>query len=370
MGIHLRPGRQQPPAWPLMPPDSPQPARARRGWPGRLARAVLLLVVVLASALGFGIWQVAHTDTSYAGPHFNTGNNAVWLEHTWAADSHTPAEYDQLAARLSAEQIGYVYAHVGPLNSDGTIPQDRAASAAVLTRELHARMPNVRVLAWIGQVEAASGLPADEVVDLSISGVRGNITQTAARFVDAYGFDGVHYDIEPIVNNNPHFLDLLVETRAALPHGAILSVSGQKWAPNAHIADWAYSLHKGGEWWTSYYYASVAAHVDQIAVMTYDTAMPTARLYEMFVKEETQHILEAAQTAQHPPRVLMGIPTYTGDTRWFHGSAENMSSALPGVIAGLNSASARSLFEGVAIYRYGVTTDSDWSTYDHDWLGE
>ncbi|MGZ6391115.1 MAG: glycosyl hydrolase family 18 protein [Ktedonobacterales bacterium] len=338
-------------------------------WTGRWARVALLVVVILATALGLSVWQVAHTETSYAGPHFNSGNNAVWLEHTWASDTHTAAEYDQLAARLTAEQIGYVYAHVGPLNSDGTIPQDRAATAAVLTRELHARMPNVRVLAWIGQMEAASGLPADQVVALMDSQVRLAITHTAARFVDADGFDGVHYDIEPIVNNNPHFLDLLSETHALLPPKAMLSISGEKWAPDSHIADWLYSLKKGGVW-TSSYYASVAAHVDQIAVMSYDTAMPTAQLYELFVKEATQHILEAAQTAQHPPRVLLGIPTYRYDTPWFHGSAENMSSALPGVIAGLNSTSATNLFEGIAIYRYGVTTDSDWSVYDSRWLGK
>lgn len=350
--------------------QSPRPVRRR--W--RLARAALMallcILVIVSLGAGYVDYRLTATVSSYSSAHFNSGHNAVWLEHEWAGSYHTQAQYDALAAQLSREQIAYVFAHVGPLDSHGQITDDLAVWAPDLVAALHTRLPNVKVLAWIGQLEAASGGPADEVVNLADAPTRLAISATATRFVRKYGFDGVHYDIEPISNNNSHFLDLLIETRQMLPAGGLISVSAQKWAPNATVASWLYRSGHAGQWWTSYYLAAVAAHVDQLAVMTYDTGMPTSGAYRIFVQQETKHILEAVDTAQHRPQLLMGVPTYSGDNRWFHSSAENMTSALAGVTAGLNSTPDNDAFVGVAIYRLAVTSDSDWKVYDHTWLGK
>ncbi|HEX9036767.1 MAG TPA: glycosyl hydrolase family 18 protein [Ktedonobacterales bacterium] len=358
---------------PLPPSLTPRPVRARRTR-RRVARGALvtfiLVAVLLAGSGAYAYFRLTATVTNFAGPHFNSNSNAVWLEHAWSGEPQSAAAYDALAAQLQREQIRYVYAHVGPLASDGTIPPSLAPYAADLAAALHDRIPDVKVLAWIGQLEAASGAPADETVDLAQSAVRGAIVGTADDFVRKYGFDGVHYDIEPIRNNNPHFLDLLIETRSSLPAGALISVSAQKWAPNAHLADLLYRAGRGGQWWTSYYFAAVAAHVDQLAVMTYDSGAPTAQAYEIFVQQETKHILAAVRTARRPPEVLIGVPTYNGDNAWFHQSAENMRTGLLGVIAGLNSDDETQPFAGVAIYRMAVTSDADWRTYDELWLGE
>jgi hypothetical protein len=337
----------------------------------RVALGVFLVIAILGAAgSAYAYYRLTATVTDFSGPHFNMNQNAVWLEHEWAGESQTEEAYDALSAQLRQERITYVYAHVGPLDSSGAIPTSLAPNASALAAALHARIPGVKVLAWIGQLEAASGAPADETVNLADSEVREQIVATSDMFVRHDGFDGVHYDIEPIQNNNPHYLDLLIETRAALPSGAMISISAQKWAPNAHLADLLYHTGRGGQWWTSYYFAAVAAHVDQMAVMTYDSGMPTARAYEIFVQQETKHILAAVRTASHPPQVLIGIPTYTGDNVWFHASAENMRTALTGVIAGLNSDHDTQPFVGVAIYRLAVTTSTDWQTYDEMWLGE
>ncbi|HKT38886.1 MAG TPA: glycosyl hydrolase family 18 protein, partial [Ktedonobacterales bacterium] len=324
---------------------------------------------LLLSIVGYTFARLNATVTSYPGSHFNQGKNAVWLEHTWVGDVHSSEDFDALANQLEHEQIRYVYAHVGPMKSDGSIPDSLAPQAAALTEELHARLPGVQVLAWIGQLEVASGQPENETVDLANSQVRAGIVQTAARFVRDSGFDGVHYDIEPITNNNSHFLDLLSETRAALPSGAMLSISAQKWAPNAHIADWAHDVGKAGAWWTSYYFSRVAEYVDQLVVMAYNTAMPTASLYSLAVKQETANILDAVRTAHHVPQVLMGVPSYSGSDFWYHDSAENMSSGLEGVTAGLNSNRETAPFVGVAIYRLATTSQAEWKDYEHLWLG-
>jgi glycosyl hydrolase family 18 (putative chitinase) len=359
---------------PLLPSFKPRPVTRSPRQPFRRfirAALIILLVIVIVSALagGYTYHRLTATVTSYAGSRFNTNQNAVWLEHSWSGAPQSPQSYDALAAQLRREGIAYVYAHVGPLKSDGTIPTSLAPNASAFAAALHERIPGIKVFAWIGQLEAASGAPADETVNLADSSVRAAIVATAAGFVRDGGFDGVHYDIEPIRNNNAHFLDLLIETRAALPSGALISVSAQKWAPNAHLADLLYRTGRGGQWWTSYYYAAVAAHVDQLAVMTYDSGMPTSQAYEIFVQQETKHILAAVRSANHPPEVLIGIPTYTGDNAWFHASAENMRTALSGVIAGLNSDKDTHPFVGVAIYRLAVTTPADRRVYDQLWLG-
>ncbi len=360
---------------PAPPRSAPGPLRRRLRMPrGRPLRVAFSLLLALALVVGLGSGYLDHrltvTRTSFPASHFNHGQNAVWLEHTWAGDYHTAAEYDALAAQLRAEQITYVFAHVGPLSSDGTSAPNLAELAPLMASELHARLPGLKILAWVGQLEAASGGPADEVVNLANASTRLTIAATAAHLVKAEGFDGIHYDIEPISNNNAHFLDLLIETRTVLPHGAILSVSAQKWAPNAHIADLLYRSGHAGQWWTTYYMAAVAAHVDQLVVMTYDTGMPTAALYQIFVQQETKHILDAVNAAHQPPQLLIGVPTYSGDSAWFHSSAENMTSALAGVAAGLNSASDPAPFTGVAIYRLAVTSAADWRVYDRVWLGQ
>jgi hypothetical protein len=358
---------------PLPPPFIPAPRSPRKPFRRflRIALIAFLAITLLsATASGYAYHRLTATVTNFTGPHFNTSKNAVWLEHVWSGQPQSQEAYDTLAAQLQREEIAYVYAHVGPLDSDGTIPASLAPNAVNLAAALHERIPGVKVLAWIGQLEAASGAPADESVNLANSSVRAAIVNSADNFIRHEGFDGVHYDIEPIRNNNAHYLDLLIETRAAFPSDALISVSAQKWAPNAHLADLLYRTGRGGQWWTSYYYAAVAAHVDQIAVMTYDSGMPTAQAYQIFVQQETKHILAAVRTASHPPQVLIGIPTYAGDNAWFHDSAENMRTALTGVIAGLNSNSETEPFTGVAIYRLAVTTPEEWDTYDQLWLGQ
>jgi Glycosyl hydrolases family 18 len=343
--------------------------RRAKSWARRMAVA-LSGILVLVVGLGLtGWWWVNREATSYPTVHFNQGTNAVWLEHTWAGEPHSSYEYATLAQQLEQYQIRYVFAHVGPLASDGTIPQDRYPDAQQLVTQLKANDPHVRVLAWIGQLEAASGLPADETVDLTNPDVRQAIATTSAHFVKDLGFDGIHYDIEPMLNNAPHLLDLLDVTRQLLPAGAIISISTPMWAPNAHVAEWLRGLGHGAGYWTSYYYAAVATHVDQLVVMDYNTALPSGILYRTFVKQQTQNILEAVRSARHPPQVLIGLPTYHENGFWFHDAAENLANGIPGVVAGLNANRDTQPFVGLALYRFATTDSVAWQTYQRLWLG-
>ncbi len=316
-------------------------------------------------------WRLTATITDDPGPVFNHNQNAVWIAHTWVGDPHSDDDLSQLGAELQREDIHFVFAHVGPLDNDGTIPLERYPYAQSFVQRLHAVAPGIQVLAWIGQIYEIGALPDGPQVDLSLSATRNTIVTTTAHFINDLGFDGVHYDLEPVPNNDNHFLDLLTETRAALRSGALISVAAPKWVPVARIDDLLRGItNRQDTWWTTYYYQRVSQLVDQIVVMMYNTGMPTPPLYEAMTEQETAHILRAVQSASAATTVLMGIPTYPGpNSRAFHAQAENMLTGLRGVTAGLNYQSDHPAFAGVAIYPEWLTTADDWSTYDRLWLG-
>jgi hypothetical protein len=323
--------------------------------------AIVTLAVIVCTIVELAWWQASATTTSYPGSHFNQGNNAIWISHTWVGDNHSPVEYQALAKVFTREQIRSIYVHVGPLDADGTIPANRFQYALQFTSALHEDAPHLRLFAWIGQIY---GIGAGDV-DISHSGIRAHIVTTAAYFRRSLGFDGIHYDIEPVPNNDNHFLDLLDETRAAMDPLAKISIATPNWIPLARAANgiqWV--TGRQNDWWTTYYYLAVSQHVDQIVVMLYNTGMPTAPLYQLLVEQETAHVLRAVARGSTRAEVVIGIPTYSGQSRAFHSSAENIRTGLNGIISGLNYA-----FAGVAIYPEWLTTADDWKIYNHLWLG-
>lgn len=337
-----------------------------------LPRILVVIFLVFVTVGELGWWRMTATVTNFAGEHFNQGQNALWLAHTWVGEPHAAADYDAIADRLQREQITFAYVHVGPLDGNGTIPADRYTNAAAFVTALHQRAPQTKLLAWIGQIYRPGAQAGDAEIDLAIHTTRQQIATTAAIFTHDLGFDGIHYDIEPVQNNDNHFLDLLDETRTAIGHSSILSIATPNWVPIARVtAVFNGITNRRDVWWTTYYYQTVSRHVDQVVAMMYNTGMPTAPLYEAIVEQETAHILRDVEQGSAHTRVIIGIPTYTAPpTRAFHANAENMRTGLQGVISGLNYDTWHTAFAGVAIYPEWLTTDADWATYESEWLGQ
>jgi Glycosyl hydrolases family 18 len=340
----------------------------RRLYRRRILMIFLIAIVLCGSVTGELLWwHATATATTYPGSHFNRAKNAIWIAHTWVGDYHTDDEYITLCDRLIREQILYVYVHVGPLDSDGTIPLARAYYADRFVQFVNSYAPQLLFYAWVGQIYG----PRTDQIDLEQPQVREQVALTSAHFVTQIGFYGVHYDIEPVPNNDNHFLDLLDATRRIIGVNSHISVATPNWIPLARAAD-GIELVTGREnvWWTTYYYLKVSQYVDQIVVMLYNTGMPTAPMYQMLVEQETAHILRAVERGSASAEVVIGIPTFVAQSRAFHSSAENMRTGLNGVISGLNYGTYHTAFAGVAIYPEWLTTANDWATYDHLWLGK
>jgi spore germination protein YaaH len=174
------------------------------------------------------------------------------------------------------------------------------------------------------------------------------------------GFDGVHLNVEPVPDNSLEFLALLRSLQTAV-HPGILSVSAIR--PGAVALPFAPNF-----FWTPAYYGRVARIADQIVVMAYDTALPTANAYRRYLAWSAQTVSEALDDASSECRVLMGVPTYDPRGMMHREGVETPENALAGIVQGLRGRSGGT-FEGVALYAEWTTSEEDWDVYDRVWRG-
>lgn len=287
---------------------------------------------------------------------------AVWAGHRWVGQLHSPREYARLADLLAEHRISDVFFHVGPLDADGTIPAARYRHAATLLHHLQAHRPGPRLQAWVGQIEARRGGP----LDLSRPAVRAAIAQTGSELLEL-GFGGIHYDIEPILPGDVHYLDLLQRTRALTrARGAVLSVAAPAIEPVPGMQTAGRRLVGRVAFWTASYYRAVSDHVDQIAVMSYATGLPTDWLYGTFTRSQTHTV---ARAVGGRVTVFMGVPTYQQRAWNFHPQAENIRSGLRGIEqAAARLPSGQRRYLGVALYADWTTSTAEWATFRTVWL--
>ncbi len=320
--------------------------------------------VIAAAALGFTLFRgyLAYLEPPRTVIQ-SKGPNAVWAAHHWVGKPQVDRAYAELVTRLRRHHITDVFFHVGPLEPDGTLPPERFPAAAELLREIRARSAVIRLQAWVGQREKGGGGP----LDLSNEKVRKNIVGVAVSLLHL-GFDGIHYNIEPVASGDPDFLALLDATRAVTrDRGRVLSVAGNGVEPIPGLA-WLVGLTgKGIGLWTASYFSAVAEHADQIAVMNYETWLPTDWLYGNLVAWQTRTLRPLAVGRA---MLFMGVPSFEDRRLSFNPKAENLRSGLRGIRLGLSEGANVDLTNfGVAIYANWTTDSAEWLTYREEWLG-
>ena len=292
----------------------------------------------------------------------SAGPNAVWAAHRWVGAAQPAAAYDRLVGTLRANRISDVFFHVGPLAADGTIDPARFPNAGTLVAEIKRRAPGLRLQVWIGQREARGGGP----LDLGNAAVRGRIVTTAGRFL-GLGFDGIHYNFEPLFDGDRRLLALLDATAALTgPRDRVLSVATYEVEPlpgSGRLIDLAFPE---ASLWSRAYYGDVARRVDQVAVMLYDTALPRRWLFAAFAAHQTAAIRQAVGGRA---TLFIGVPTYE-ERRWnFDPAAENLQSALAGVGHALDGAADAPPDFGLAVYANWTTDGDEWALWRRGWLG-
>ncbi len=136
--------------------------------------------------------------------------------------------------------------------------------------------PELRVLPWVGGLRKGYRRQRAGTIELADLAQRQRLVAEARGLVDE-GFDGMHLNVEPVDDGNDEFLALLA--RAAHRGGGRPSALDRRHPPSAGACPARPNFA-----WRPDYYARVAATVDQIVIMAYDTALPTPAFYRRYVR--------------------------------------------------------------------------------------
>ncbi|MGW3204511.1 hypothetical protein [Streptomyces sp. NPDC001135] len=332
--------------------------RRRRALRCTLAVLALLLLPLLTAETAL---RINYTGTPEPGTT-TRHQDALWLGHAWVDGRKTDRDVQALARRLKTTGIRDLYVHAGPLEHDGTLPKSSYAGARWLTTALHGAAPRIRVQAWLGDKlasESPDGLRLDRPA------TRAAILASTRRILAA-GFQGAHFDLEPLHSGDRDYLALLDDLHA-LTHsrGAVLSVAAHQIDPLPAFHSFWGATTGHPKWWSQSYFGQVARRVDQIAVMSYDTMQPLQSLYGGYVAQQTSLALEVTpQTTD----LLMGLPFYHENRFGHRARAETVPAAVRGVRLGLSRTDADRVRFGVALYVDFAATEADWRAYEEDWV--
>jgi len=302
----------------------------------------------------FAAAAVGCTDPGSRG--FDTGTNGIWVGHKWYSGREVrsgapvdPAEIAPLVVRLRAARIRYLYVHVGPARSDGFVED----SAAPLFSELKRAYPEGVFLAWLGA--------RVEKVELDSAEWRANVV-TQNEHLRAEGFDGVHFNLEPLRDAEPGYLDLLAEVRTRMGGSWLISQA----TPRSAVFGIPLGSWRGS--WSAAFYRSTMHFSDQTVLMAYDSNLPFQWAYVAFVSDQTRRLTRwACEAVDH--ELLIGIPTYQDHPLDPSSEIETVPNAARGVRSGLATFSQRPrCFAGVSLYSNWVTDDSEWSEFERHWL--
>lgn len=331
-----------------------------------MARAIAGKIIGLAAVISLllgGRWiAFSVQDLGSVSPAArSTGHDALWLGHAWVDGRRGPHDVAALAAQLRGTGIRDLFVHVGPLNEDGSLDPALRPDARWFVGAAHSALPGVRVLAWVGDIVR----PRDGGLDLEETPTRQRIVAGVGTVLSD-GFDGVHYDFEPIGDADPGYLALLEATHALVRKaGRMLSISAEQVEPVAG-GRWALEAVVGHDnWWSSGYLRQIASRVDQVAIMSYDSVLWSASSYSGFVRDETRIALGAV------PRhvaLLIGVPAYDGHDFVHDSAAENVGSAVRGVRLALPDGTPTDRAVGIALYVDFTATRADWAAYRSDWV--
>ena len=327
------------------------------------ARRQALRLAILFTFVAIGAGGVlAYAPAGDSSPHpFNHDRNAVWLEHRWLEKTQPPEQAQALFGGLHRRGVSYAFPHLIPFGPDGQLPPHNRDQMRAFLATARTEAPDVKVLPWVGGVRAGYRRTRPGTVKLDDLGQRQRIVAECRGLVDE-GFDGVHLNIEPVNDGNVDFLALLRALRNAVGKDRVLSVSAIRPGP--------FALPMAPNFlWSPGYYARVAALVDQIVIMAYDTALPTPALYRRYVAWAATSVTTTLADSSIRARVLMGIPTYDETGMMHRGGVETPENALLGVIAGLRGLGAGGTFEGVALYAEWTTDQEEWAAYERIWRG-
>jgi hypothetical protein len=307
--------------------------------------AIMGLVLV-----GFGVWgYVAPLGTQQ---DCTNGIHAAWLSVEWTSTPVDPTTIKTLHEQSRTYHLRYLYPYTTYLKEDGTF-NDTYTHAGAFMQAFREVNRETKVLAWVGiPLANPYRFGIEGWVDLSNKTTRQHISDFAEQLVTENGFDGVHLNIETVWDQDPHFLTLLEEVDSALADDLMLSVAGSHGSPSI--------LEPLKLRWSQSYYREVAARVDQIAVMTYDSRALHPALYRFWMREQVQGIADGI--ADTNTELLIGVSVSDEATTTHTPTVESLEEGLAGMCAGTEGR-----VDGVALYAAWEMDEAEWAMW-REWV--
>jgi hypothetical protein len=320
----------------------------------RRQRIALLMLGVLPLALlaDYALYPLLPVG----GKSWNRGQNAIWLRDSWWRGTETES-VDSLATRLQKNQLQTAYFHVRFIQKNGELRfrgPEYSQRARRFNAQLKQRAPQIKSLAWI-YVGNERGLTG---VDISQPKTRRAMVAEAQWLAQNCGFDGVQWDYEICDDGDENLLALLRETRAAIGKNKTLSISTPMWLPRG-LESWG---------WSENYFSRVAKECDEIAVVTYDSALVFPRHYVWLLEQQMVRVPRAAKIGNPTCRVLLGVPTYEDGGHSHQTHSENLKMALKAARRAGSTPDAN--LAGLAIFADYTTDGNEWKLWRELWLGE
>ena len=321
-----------------------------RSWWKITKVSVVFLIAILFWIFAIGI------SINKSGAFYNRDHNAIWIEHAWVGDFKTDEEIKKLVLTLEKHKIDTVFVHTGPLDKNGEVNSDLYKHAINFLDKAKSYNNDIQYQSWLGQIRSK--------IDLSNQNVRDNITKLSMLLTQIIGFDGIHYDIEPVWDEDLDFIKLLEETDNKLPDEKLISVALAEFIPKS-IINFTAPIHEFKNYNSEVNYTNVAKYADQIAVMIYDTSLDTQWLYRSFMQEQTIWLSDLNLDTE----IFIGIPAYDDKTEAFDPEIENIFNALHGIINALNNIRSNSNnISGIAIYPYWEMDVHEWRDFYDLWI--
>ncbi|MBB6344545.1 hypothetical protein ACWGH8_15480 [Nonomuraea muscovyensis] len=317
-----------------------------------LALVVVVALVGLLVGLVAGAFRAQFTGAPAEWAK-STGNDALWMGHMWVDGRRTEPDVEALAVRLRDTGIRDLYVHAGPFEADGRLDPAKYPNARDFLAWVREHLPGVRVSAWLGQ-------KVDGTLDLDDARSRANVLDGVGEIAKT-GFDGVHYNFEPIGSGDEEFLDLLDRTR---PLTRLLSTSTPQIEPYPLMRPGTRAVLDHDKYWSQDYFRSVAGRVDQIAVMAYDSGMPLESLYGGHVVRQAGLALDLVPEGKH---LFVGAPAYHDHGLPLGDHAESVAVTARAAKLALSEHGRRERF-GLALYVDFAATEEDWREYATHWL--
>ncbi len=315
------------------------------------ARVIGLVLVVLLSASPSASATGAEAPMAVG----------LWLKHAWMEERRSAKELKALADHLTRNGATHVFVHIGPFDDEGRLSRYKPAVVKAWLSALKRHVPTVRGLAWLGGRARTSG----GTVELASPAYRRAMVDETRELLERFDFDGIHLNIEPLEESDPDFILLLHALRGALGE-KLLSFAAPRmrpwWVPGV------FGLSR--RFWSAEAFERLMPHLDQIVIMAYDTAIPSAGLYQRYVAALVGVLRRAHSASGRPPcQLVIGLPTYDEPTRWHRPEVEHLEWGLIGVLRGMTTSSNPNAPPvGVAIYANWTTDEPEWETFRRLWL--